>query len=254
MKSGLDYFPLDCQLNDKFELIEAEYGLTGFSVIIKLLQKIYSGEGYYCEWSREVALLFSRRLGREGGDIVQEIVSAAVERGIFDRKLYEQYGILTSKGIQRRYLEAASRRRKVSLKGEYLLLPREHLPKNVDISGENADISEKNEDIFAQRKGEERKEKESRGKESIAAARTVAYAEHDLHGNIQLSQEEYEQLCEAFGRHNTEQYIARMSAYQAEKGKYYTDHARKLREWMETDRVRGSSYELEELRALKNLF
>ena len=31
-KSGIDYFPLDVILDEKFELIEAEYGLTGFGV------------------------------------------------------------------------------------------------------------------------------------------------------------------------------------------------------------------------------
>ena len=44
MKSGIDYFPLDVTLNDKFELIEAEFGLIGFAVVIKLLQKIYGSE------------------------------------------------------------------------------------------------------------------------------------------------------------------------------------------------------------------
>lgn len=45
-KAGLEYFSLDCGMDDKVELIEAKYGLIGFAVIIKLWQKIYS-EGYY---------------------------------------------------------------------------------------------------------------------------------------------------------------------------------------------------------------
>ena len=61
-KSGLEYFPLDVVLDDKFELIEAEFGLTGFAVIVKLFQKIYGGQGYYCEWTNEVALLFAKRI------------------------------------------------------------------------------------------------------------------------------------------------------------------------------------------------
>lgn len=54
MKSGIDYFPLDVALDEKFELIEAEFGLTGFGVVVKLLQKIYGGQGYYVEWTKEV--------------------------------------------------------------------------------------------------------------------------------------------------------------------------------------------------------
>ena len=45
-KSGTPYFPLDVELDEKMELIEAEYGLTGYAVILKLLQRIYGGHGY----------------------------------------------------------------------------------------------------------------------------------------------------------------------------------------------------------------
>ena len=38
MKDGIPYFPLDCELDSKFELIEAEFGLQGFAVVVKLLQ------------------------------------------------------------------------------------------------------------------------------------------------------------------------------------------------------------------------
>ena len=86
LKEGIDYFPLDCQLDDKFELIEAEYGLTGFGVVVKLFQKIYGQNGYYIEWTREVALLFSKRIG-VGGSVVSEIVEASIRRGIFDKSL-----------------------------------------------------------------------------------------------------------------------------------------------------------------------
>ena len=75
IKSGLDFFPLDVCLDKKFELIEAEYGLTGFGVIVHLLQEIYGKEGYYIEWTEEVALLFARRCGL-GGSVVSEIIEA----------------------------------------------------------------------------------------------------------------------------------------------------------------------------------
>ena len=57
-KVGLDYFELDCLLNDKIRLIQAEFGLKGFAVIVKLYQKIYGGNGYYCEWNEDILLLF----------------------------------------------------------------------------------------------------------------------------------------------------------------------------------------------------
>ena len=35
-KEGLDGFFLNCQLDEKFELIEAEFGLKGFAILILL--------------------------------------------------------------------------------------------------------------------------------------------------------------------------------------------------------------------------
>ena len=41
-KIGLDYFPLDTDIDqdDKVAIIEAQHGMLGFSVVIKLLMKI----------------------------------------------------------------------------------------------------------------------------------------------------------------------------------------------------------------------
>lgn len=162
MKDGIPYFPLDCELDSKFELIEAEFGLQGFAVVVKLLQRIYGGEGYYCEWTNEVALLFAKR-NSTGGSVVSEIVSASIKRGIFDKDMFERYGILTSKGIQLRYLKAVDRRKQVKIKKQYLLVECALLPKNACIIEENVNIIQENADISQQRKEEERKVKKSKG-------------------------------------------------------------------------------------------
>ncbi|MBR2500335.1 MAG: DUF4373 domain-containing protein [Clostridia bacterium] len=120
-KIGLDYFPLDTVLNDKINLIEAEFGIKGFAIVVKLYQRIYGGYGYYCEWTKEVALLFADKVNVKV-NAVSEIVEASFRRGIFDKNLYLQYGILTSRGIQERFLEAVRTRVRVELKRQYLLL------------------------------------------------------------------------------------------------------------------------------------
>lgn len=140
IKTGLDYFSLDVAMDDKVELLEAEYGLTGFAVFVKVLQRIYGGNGYYCEWNEEVELLFSKRLN-EGRNSVSEIVQAAIRRGIFDESLFESYGILTSHGIQSRYLGAVERRQKVNLINEYLLVHDASSFKNVNIVSIYDDIN-----------------------------------------------------------------------------------------------------------------
>ena len=54
VKSGLNYFPMDVDMDDKVELIEAKHGITGFGILIKLYQKIYK-EGYYINWKEETS-------------------------------------------------------------------------------------------------------------------------------------------------------------------------------------------------------
>ena len=164
MNNGINYFPLNVHLDDKFELIEAEFRLKGFAIVVKLFQKIYGQQGYYCEWTEDVALLFGKNVGL-GGDAVSEIVRAAIKRGIFDSELYDKYQILTSRGIQERYFEAVSRRKEVEVRKEYLLIKVDQIYKNVRILNENVNISSKNVNISEQKKVEESKVKEKRVEE-----------------------------------------------------------------------------------------
>lgn len=161
MQSGIPYFPFDVCSGDKFMLLETEFGLKAFAVIVKLFQKIYGEFGYYCEWTKDIGALFSRQIG-ENGSLVSEIVKAAVRRGIFDSSLFEKYRILTSKTIQERYFSAVSRRKSVEADGRYLLIALSDF-KNVNIFGENADN-------FKQRKEKKTKVNKTKVNESKAIA------------------------------------------------------------------------------------
>ena len=125
VKEGLDYFELDCHMEEKVRLIQAEFGLKGFAIVVKLYQKIYGGFGYYCEWNEDSLLLFMSENGvssRDEKNLISEIVAACIRRNIFSEKLFNECGILTSYGVQKRYLNAVSRREKVELIKEYLLI------------------------------------------------------------------------------------------------------------------------------------
>jgi len=161
-KSGIDYFPLDVTLDAKFELIEAEFGLTGFGVVVHLLQEIYGKAGYYIEWTEEVALLFARKVGL-GGSAVSEIVEASIRRGMFDQEKYDKYRVLTSKGIQKRYFEAVSRRKALEVDFNILLIDVAQILPNVNIQRGNVNILSKNADISKQSKVEESRVEKSKG-------------------------------------------------------------------------------------------
>ncbi len=143
-KVGLDYFELDCHMDDKVKLVQAEFGLKGFAVFVKLLQKIYGENGYYCEWTKDQELLFASENGLDSGSIqlLGDIVSACIRRDIFSEKLFKKYGVLTSTGIQKQYLKATVKREVVSMKKEYLLIiipeNRENVVVNTISSGRNA--------------------------------------------------------------------------------------------------------------------
>ena len=125
-------------MNDKIKLIEAEFGIKAFAIIVKLYQKIYSERGYYCEWNEDVALLFIASLGGNSGvskSLIDVILAASIRRGIFSEELYERYGILTSKRIQEQYFDAVSRREKVEVEKEYLLVK---VSKNMVIVNNNS--------------------------------------------------------------------------------------------------------------------
>ena len=128
-KVSLDYFELDCHMDEKVRLLQAEYGLKGFAVFVKLLQEIYGENGYYCEWTTDRELLFASETGLNNGSIqlLRDIVSACIRRNLFSEKLFKKYGILTSSGVQKQYLKATVKRDTVELKKEYLLI---NVPKN----------------------------------------------------------------------------------------------------------------------------
>ena len=159
MNDGLRSFLFDVYPGDPFEFIEAEYGLKGFAVVVKLFQKIFGERGYYCEWTNDVALLFSKRIG-EGGNVVSEIVTSSISRGIFDGEMFKQHSILTSEDIQMKYFQAVKRWKKVELIKQYLLLdPTAHL-KNVNIIDKNVDMNIENVYTPKTRKVKERKREE----------------------------------------------------------------------------------------------
>lgn len=140
-KIGLDYFPLDCVIDKKFKLVEAKYGLLGFAVIIKLYQAIYADHGYYYEWDNSTALLLAAEYSSISfpvtPDEVNGIVNEAVNRSIFDRKMFTENHILTSRGIQKRYFEAIKRRTKFEVEKRYLLIS---IPENL-VSDDNNAVS-----------------------------------------------------------------------------------------------------------------
>lgn len=159
-KEGLDYFELDCQLDEKIRLIQAQFGLKGFAIVVKLFQKIYGEHGYYCDFCENGLFLFMLENGvsSDGRKLIEDVVRACIKGYIFSEDLFLKYGILTSSGIQKRYLNAVSRREHVEMKKEYLLINCTPKYKNVVINSINVDRNSVNVSRNTQRRVEKSKE------------------------------------------------------------------------------------------------
>lgn len=168
-KEGLDYFELDCVLDDKVKLVQAEYGLKGFAVIVKLLQKIYGQHGYYCEWNDDTLLLFMSENGLDGESkkMIKDIVKACIRRKIFSGEKFSEHQILTSAGIQKRYLNATSRRESVKLKKEFLLINVDQKYVSADINPINVDSNADRNEVSARRNPQRRVEKSREEKSRV---------------------------------------------------------------------------------------
>lgn len=130
-KTGIDYFPFDVDffLDDKLQLVEGEFGIKGGYITIRLLCRIYKN-GYYYKWGADECLLFAKNIGVEGVSTnnVDEVVKGLLRRGFFDETVFKSFCVLTSKGIQRRYVQATSERKEVEVNMDFWLI---ELPKNM---------------------------------------------------------------------------------------------------------------------------
>lgn len=128
-KKGLAYFPFDVDFFEdrKIKLLRAEAGSDGVVAYIKLLCQIYRENGYYIGWSEEDVLLFAEEM-HCAPEKIRLYASTFVKWSLFDRTLLDAGNVLTSAGIQRRYLAANKERiRKAVAEGKHKPLFKEAL-------------------------------------------------------------------------------------------------------------------------------
>lgn len=159
ISAGLSYFNLDVDFfnDDKIELISSEFGCKGEAIAIRLLCAIYRN-GYYYQWGKDESLLFAKRVGNSvTGALVEEIVNGLVKRSFFDKGVFDRFAILTSKGIQKRYIEMKMRAKEVVFFKEILLID-----ENAAFKHNNVTFKSLNDIINPQRKEKEIKVNKSK--------------------------------------------------------------------------------------------
>lgn len=121
-KQGIDYFPMDVGFftDVKIRKISRACGSQSTSILICLLCNIYKDEGYYILWDEDLPFVISDTVGVSEG-AVKEVLIKSLQVGFFDQELYEKYRILTSSGIQKRFLLATYQRKETTIIPEYLI-------------------------------------------------------------------------------------------------------------------------------------
>ena len=109
---GVEYFPLNVNfINDlKVRKLLLSCGAEAIAVLIYLLSTIYKDEGYFVEIHEDEIDLIALDVNVTP-EFVLEVINKACEVRFFDVNLYNNFNILTSKGIQERYLKITERRK-----------------------------------------------------------------------------------------------------------------------------------------------
>lgn len=123
IKEGLDYFPMDVSfLGDvKVRRVRMACGMEAVGILVYLLGLIYQDHGYYEQWDKELCFLTAMELYLSE-EVVEKVVQKAAQVGFFDEELLAEQGILTSSGIQSRFLTATRKRKTRRLIKEYVLV------------------------------------------------------------------------------------------------------------------------------------
>lgn len=143
-KQGIDYFPLDVDLDcdDKLSMIIGEFGYKGEIIYTKLLAWIYKHNGYYLIWNETEQLKFAKRVAYIGGpsvSLINEIVARCIKWGLFDRSVFESLQVLTSTRIQMTWMDATRKRKdrqinqKIWLIGVVAALKAEETPEKAEV-------------------------------------------------------------------------------------------------------------------------
>lgn len=161
MKSqALKFFPREAKLSIQEELFLSDFNilnkermanqrLESFAVYILLLMKMSEDEnsGYYINFNQDTRNLLANKIGTDN-KFLSRVVHSCLERGLFDKVMFQKYNILTSPDIQDKYFFGKQRCTKIQIVADYLYdfvyENYENVIKKAKIVNKNGEIVNKN--------------------------------------------------------------------------------------------------------------
>jgi hypothetical protein len=170
---GIAYYQMNCghTTNKKIRLLFNEFDSNGYWIWQCILDHAYDSKGYYFDCSDKDALeLFATDVCKKQVSLVNEVIQGCIRRGLFQKSVFDTFGMLTSVMMQETYIEATYERRRkgteIRIFKELLLIEIPEETKNVFILPWNLEILPRNNQQIPphnpQSKVKESKVKESR--------------------------------------------------------------------------------------------
>lgn len=243
-KDGIDYFPLDTDFfraDKRIRSLLIKYGTDGISLLLYLYCDIYAN-GYYVVVDEDYIQAAVRELGMNENTI-RQVLNYLLERSLFSDTLFQSVKVLTSPGIQRRFMMAVKervrkRRTPVIVEQDYWMVPESEIETVSIKSGSDTSllkviqfsVSPRNNPIVPRNNSSsstEQSPKESKEKES-----KEKYRSKSVRGG--LTREEEDALVKEFGKPLVEEYIKRT-------GEYHCCNAVTIRNWILDDQAKQKS-------------
>jgi hypothetical protein len=118
IKTGLDYFSHSTELvsDEKFEVMQEMYGAAGYMFVLVIWERIYRAGGELDLKNSKLLKVIERKAVGNQSNLrkkysFDEMLSTALEVGLFDRNAFKSFQVLTSNGIKRRVLTVTRKRK-----------------------------------------------------------------------------------------------------------------------------------------------
>lgn len=137
--NSIGYYTVDVGIMDdsKIQKVIARHTWKEVSSFLSwILPLIYGEEGYFYQWDEDSSSLYALKSASDK-EIGETILMSLIEKGFFNKRIFEEYKVVTSSSVQRRYSIAISRRKQVEVIKEYWIYEKPENIKLISLNGQD---------------------------------------------------------------------------------------------------------------------